>query len=112
MAWGFADAPVTYLIPNDAFVSGPALTISGIISPGTPLGTKITSTSSVDINVNAESGGSWENQYTGATDTSVVMVTPEYPSPALPAALVLGLIGTVFMVRNRKKFSPVLSQRR
>ena len=104
MAWGYGFPPETYLISHDAFPSGPAPTVSGIISPGTPPGTKLTTTSTVGINVNTDSGGIWENQYTGATDTSTVMVTPEFPCPVLPAALILGLLGTVFAVRNRKKF--------
>jgi hypothetical protein len=102
MVWGFADPPATYLISKDVWPYGPALMVSGIISPGTPDGTKITTSSHVDINVNDETNGQWENQYTGASDTSVVMVTPEYPSPALPAAMILGLLGAVFVVRSRK----------
>jgi hypothetical protein len=103
MAWGFGFPPLTYPISNNAWPRGTALQVSGIISPETPPGTEVTTTSSVVINLNTVSGGDWENQYDSATDTSTVLVIPEFPCPALPAALILGLLGTVFVVRNRRE---------
>jgi hypothetical protein len=104
LAWAFGFPPETYLISNSDWPWGPALQISGVIDPGTPSGTKIKTSSYVDINLNDDNGKNWENQYTGATDMSVVTVTPEFPSPALPGAMILGLLGTVFVVRRGKKY--------
>ena len=103
LAWGFGYPPMTYLLSNDGWPDGPSLQVSGVISPETPPGTKITTSSSVEINVNDHNKEGWENQYIGATDTSVVMATPEFPYPALPAAMILGLLGAVFVARRREK---------
>jgi len=103
LAWGFGYPPMKYLISNSDWPWGPALRVTGKIRPGTPPGTKISTTSYVGINANIESGNTREIRYTGATDTSDVMVTPEFPSPALPAGMVLGLLGMVFMVRGRRR---------
>lgn len=105
LAWGFGFPPMTYLLSNDGWPQGPdgpALQVSGVISPETPPGTKITTTSYVDINLNDKTGDDWENQYISATDTSVVMATPEFPGPALPVVIILGLLGTVFVARRRE----------
>ena len=91
---------MTYNLPNTDWPSGPALVVSGIIAPGTPPGTKIKTTSFVDINVNDQNSQNWENQYTGGTDTNVA-VAPEFPSPALPALMILGVLGAVFVARKR-----------
>jgi hypothetical protein len=104
LAWGFGFPPMTYLLSNDDWPWGSPLQVSGVISPGTPPGTKIKTSSFVDINVNDENTHSLENQYTSAGDTNVVTTAaPEFPSPALPAAMILGLLGTVFVVRRGKQ---------
>jgi hypothetical protein len=78
--------------------------ISGIIKPGTPSGTKITTDGYVGVSLDFN-----QAQYSlpdSAPDTNVISVvskpitSPEFPSIFLPAILIIGLLGAVLLIKR------------
>ena len=80
--------------------------ISGTIEPSTPVGTLIVSTVSSDLEWVDQYQMTLGQQFISASSTTTVYTpspVPEFPSPILPTAVVIGFLGVVLFFRRMRE---------
>jgi hypothetical protein len=88
---------IVEIAPGGSYV----ITVITRVKPETPCGTPIVSTAT--INDPGDGGGPSSASATTTTATTCGIPAPEFPSPAIPVTILVGLVFGVLAVRSRVK---------